>query len=81
MGDYIIKYLLQNTKIDLSNDITREIIENFIFYAVDNFNHSKNQLAYYLSDMIPEISFEDFQYIINNYEECELKWHITMIKY
>lgn len=73
MGEYLIKYLLQNTKIDLSNDNTREIIENFIFYAVDNFNHSKNQLAYYLSDMIPEISFEDFQYIINNYEECELK--------
>ena len=71
MGDYIIKYLLQNTKIDLSNDITREVIENFIFYAVENFNNYENQLAYYLSDMIPEISFEDFQYIINNYGESE----------
>lgn len=71
MGEYLIKYLLQNTKIDLSNDITREVIENFIFYAVENFNNYENQLAYYLSDMIPKISFEDFQYIINNYGESE----------
>ena len=71
MGEYLIKYLLKNTKIDLSNDITREIIENFIFYAIENFNNYENQLAYYLSDMIPEISFEDFQYIINNYGESE----------
>ena len=71
MGEYLIKYLLKNTKIDLSNDITREIIENFIFYAIENFNNYENQLAYYLSDMIPEISFKDFQYIINNYGESE----------
>ena len=71
MGEYLIKYLLKNTKIDLSNDITREVIENFIFYAVENFNNYENQLAYYLSDMIPEISFKDFQYIINNYGESE----------
>jgi hypothetical protein len=71
MGEYLIKYLLKNTKIDLSNDITREVIENFIFYAIENFNNYENQLAYYLSDMIPEISFKDFQYIINNYGESE----------
>ena len=71
MNDYILDYITHNTKLDLSNSYTREAIENFINYAVDNFNHSKNQLAYYLSDMIPGLNFEEFRDIINNYEECE----------
>lgn len=71
MGDYIMEYLQHNTELDLSNSYTRETIENFIFYAIDNFNNSKNQLAYYLSDMIPDLNFEEFRDIINNYEGGE----------
>lgn len=71
MNDYILDYITHNTKLDLSNSYTREAIENFINYAVDNFNHSKNQLAYYLSDMIPGLNFQDFQTIINEYKECD----------
>lgn len=39
-----------------------------IDYAVDNFNNSKDQLAYYLSNIIDELTFEE---ILKDLEELE----------
>ena len=40
-----------------------------IDYAVDNFNNSKDQLAYYLSNIIDELTFQEIKKIIDEVQE------------
>lgn len=44
-----------------------------IDYAVENFNNSKNQLAYYLSDIIDELEFEEIKTIVDVFEKNEFE--------
>ena len=68
MVEYIMNYLTQTFNCNF-NHFTYNTFENMIAYAVDNFNNSENQLAYYLSDIIDEITFDEILEVINNYKE------------
>ena len=52
-----------------AQQITVELILNLLEYAEKNNNHSKNQMAYFLSDIIPDVSVED----IARFERKELE--------
>ncbi len=68
MTNKIMEYL-QNTFNGLDNSFVYNTFENMIDYAVKNFNSSKDQLAYYLSDIIDELEFEEIrQVIIDSFE-------------
>lgn len=69
MTDRIMKYLKDTFSFDYENSFVRNTLENFINYAVDNFNNSKDQLAYYLSEMIDELSFEEIKKVIDESED------------
>lgn len=47
----------------------RNTFINMIDYAVDNFNNSKDQLAYYLSNIIDELTFEEIKKVIDEAKE------------
>lgn len=68
MTDKIMKYLQDTFNCEF-NHFTYNTFENMIDYAVNNFNHSKNQLAYYLSSIIDELEFEEIKKIIEENEE------------
>lgn len=69
MTDKIIEYLKNNFNFDYSNSFTRNTFINMIDYAVDNFNNSKDQLAYYLSNIIDELTFEEIKKVIDEVQE------------
>lgn len=69
MTDYIMNYLKDTFNFDYSNSFVRNTFINLIDYSVNNFNNSKNQLAYFLSDIFDEITFDEIKNIINNYDE------------
>ena len=62
--DYIMEYLKNNFNFEYSNSFVRNTFSNFIDYAIENFNSSENQLAYYLSDMIDELEFKEIKKVI-----------------
>ena len=67
----IFEYLKNTFTFDYTNSFTRNTIINMIDYAVENFNNSKNQLAYYLSNIIDELTFEEIKNVINEVEQYE----------
>ena len=69
LTDVIFEYLKNTFNTDFSNSFIRNTIINMIDYAVANFNHGKDQLAYYLSDIIDELTFEEIKKIIDDYKE------------
>ena len=69
MTDKIMEYLKNNFNFDYSNSFTRNTFINMIDYAVDNFNNSKDQLAYYLSNIIDELTFQEIKKIIEEVQE------------
>lgn len=68
MTDEIMEYLNNTFNCNFDNSFVRNTFENMIGYAVDNLNHSKNQLAYYLSDIIDELEFEEIKKVIDEIE-------------
>lgn len=66
MTDKIMEYLKNTFNCGFENSFVRNTFENMIDYAVDNFNNSKDQLAYYLSDIINELEFEEIKQVIDN---------------
>ncbi len=71
LSDFIMDYLKDNFNFDYSNSFVRNTLSNFVDYAVENFNNSKSQLAYYLSDMIDEVDFDEMKAVISDYEKYE----------
>lgn len=69
MTDKIMEYLKYTFNFDYSNSFTRNTFINMIDYAVDNFNNSKDQLAYYLSNIIDELTFQEIKKIIDEVQE------------
>ena len=69
MADYIMNYLKDNFNFDYSNSFVRNTFINLIDYSVNDFNHSKDQLAYFLSDIFDEITFDEIKNIINSYNK------------
>jgi hypothetical protein len=69
MTDKIMEYLKNEFNFDYSNSFTRNTFINMIDYAVDNFNNSKDQLAYYLSNIIDELTFQEIKKIIDEVQE------------
>lgn len=65
--DKIMDYLKKTFNYDY-NSFLINTITNFISYAVEHFDNGKNQLAYYLSDMIDEITFNEIKAVIENEE-------------
>mgnify|MGYP004514894259 FL=1 len=71
MTDKIMEYLKSEFNFDYSNSFTRNTFINMIDYAVDNFNNSKDQLSYYLSSIIDELTFEEIKKVIDEVEKDE----------
>ena len=69
--DYIMQYLKDTFNFEYSNSFVRNTFSNFINYAIENFNYSENQLAYYLSDMIDELEFKEIKNVISNFKKNE----------
>lgn len=69
MTDYIMNYLKDTFNFDYSNSFVRNTFINLIDYSVNNFNNSENQLAYFLSDIFDEITFDEIKNIINSYNK------------
>ncbi len=69
LSDYIMDYLKMTFNLDLYNSFIMNTLNNFISYAVDNFNYGKDQLAYYLIDMIDEVDFKEISKVLSNYEK------------
>lgn len=69
MTDKIMEYLKDTFNFDYSNSFTRNTFINMIDYAVDNFNNSKDQLAYYLSNIIDELTFQEIKKTIDEVQE------------
>lgn len=69
MTDKIMEYLKDTFNFDYSNSFTRNTFINMIDYAVDNFNNNKDQLAYYLSNIIDELTFQEIKKIIDEVQE------------
>lgn len=69
MTDKIMEYLKNEFNFDYSNSFTRNTFINMINSAVDNFNNSKDQLAYYLSNIIDELTFQEIKKIIDEVQE------------
>lgn len=51
---YVSRNYLQHT-----NTYAADLVENLVNYAIKNEHVSKDQLCYYLADMLPEIEFEE----------------------
>lgn len=49
----------------VDNHWNYDLVENIVEYGLKNKNYSKNQLAYFLTDLIPEIEFEEVQQFYN----------------
>ena len=69
LTNIIFEYLKNTFNFYYSNSFTRNTIINIIDYGVNNFNHSKDQLAYYLSNIIDELTFEEIKKVIDDYKE------------
>lgn len=67
MTEKIMEYLINTFNCNF-NHFTYNTFSNMIDYAVENFNHSEHQLAYYLSHIIDDLTFEEISKVI---EECE----------
>lgn len=50
-------YLKDQFPDPFSTHFTWDMVENLIDYAEENENHSKDQLCYFLSDILPEVEF------------------------
>ena len=58
--DGFMRWLRETLNFELcAQQITVELILNLLEYAEKNNNHSKNQMTYFLSDIIPDVSVED----------------------
>lgn len=67
--DGFMRWLKETLNFELcAQQITVELILNLLEYAEKNNNHSKNQMAYFLSDIIPDVSVEN----IARFERKEL---------
>ena len=66
MTEKIMEYLKNTFNFDYSNSFVRNTFENMIDYAVENFNNSQNQLAYYLSDIIDELTFKEIKKVLES---------------
>lgn len=73
LTDYILEYLKNTFNFDYSNSFIRHTFENFIDYAVVNFNYSENQLAFYLSNIIDQLTFDEIKNVIEEYEKESTK--------
>lgn len=60
LTEKIMEYLKDTFNFEY-NSFINNTLENFINYAVENFNYSKDQLSYYLSDMVDELTFEEIK--------------------
>lgn len=68
--DGFMRWLRETLNFELcAQQITVELILNLLEYAEKNNNHSKNQMAHFLSDIIPDVSVED----IARFERKELE--------
>lgn len=41
----------------MDNHFTHDMVENLVNYGKEHHGHTKDALAYFLSDMIPEVEF------------------------
>ena len=69
LTNYIMEYLKNNFNFDYSNSFTRNTFENFIDFIINEYDYSKNQLAYKISDLIDELTFDEVKEIIEKYEK------------
>ena len=69
LTNIIFEYLKNTFNVDFNNYFIRNTIINIINYGVKNFNHSKDQLAYYLNDIIDELTFEEIKEVIDDYKK------------
>ena len=55
-----LQYMFQEFPSVFNNSFAREMLENIVDYGTaDNFTHTKNELYYFLKDMIPEVEPRD----------------------
>lgn len=55
-----LDYMFQEFPSVFCNSFSREMLENIVNYGTaDNFTHTKNELYYFLKDMIPEVEPRD----------------------
>lgn len=55
-----LQYMFDEFPSVFSNSFSREMLENIVNYGTaDNFTHTKNDLYYFLRDMIPEVEPKD----------------------
>ena len=64
-----MEYLKNNFNFDYNNSFTRNTFENFIDFIINEYDYSKNQLAYKISDLIEELTFDEVKEIIEEYEK------------
>ena len=69
LTEVIFEYLKNAFNADFSNSFIRNTIINMIDYAVENFNHDENQLAYYLNNIIDEVTFDEIKNVIDDYKK------------
>ena len=51
-----LQYMFQEFPSVFNNSFAREMLENIVDYGTaDNFTHTKNELYYFMKDMIPEV--------------------------
>lgn len=63
-----LEWLSCNTRFEErgSFDWHYELLSNIIEYGLEHHNHSKDQLAYFISDMIPNVEFDDVARFCDN---------------
>ena len=81
-------YLTHYFPTPMENGWTREMVENVIRYAMKLHAHTKDSLCYFLSDIIPEISFGEVaafmpdsgltSYGLEQKEQAKKKYHIII---
>lgn len=69
MSDYIMEYLEDRFNLDYSNVFLRDILENIVNYGIARYSFSKNQLAYFLSDMINGLEYDEISEVLREIEE------------
>lgn len=67
MTEKIMEYLKDTFNCNF-NHFTYNTFENMIDYAINNFNDDKNRLAYYLSNIIDELTFDEIKKVIGERE-------------
>lgn len=70
MTEKIMEYITNTFDCNF-NHFTYNTFENMVGYAVDNFNHYEDQLAFYLSNIIDQLTFEEIKKVIEQITEEE----------